>query len=36
MATIVESQQKVPFSIAITPRCRTGRNSLTLIVPLYP
>ena len=27
LATIVEGNPKVPFSIATTPRCRGGRNS---------
>ena len=28
LATVVEGDQKAPFSIASTPRCRGGRNSL--------
>ena len=29
VATIVEGDQKAPFSIATTPRCRGGRYSFT-------
>ena len=36
MATIVEGDPKVPFSIATTPRCRGGRYSFPWISPLYP
>ena len=36
MATIVEGDQKAPFSIATTQRCRGGRNSFPWIAPLYP
>ena len=36
MATIVEGDQKVSFSIATTPRCRRGRYSFPWIAPLYP
>ena len=32
----VEGDQKVPFSIATTPRCRGGRYSFPWIAPLYP
>ena len=34
--TIVEGDQKAPFSIATTPRCREGRYSFPMIAPLYP
>ena len=33
--TVVEGDQKVHFSIAITPRCRGGRYSFPLIDPIY-
>ena len=36
LATIVEGDQKAPFSIATTPRCRGGRYSSPWIAPLYP
>ena len=36
MATIVEGNTKVSFSIAITLKCRGGRNSFPWIAPLYP
>ena len=36
MATVVEDDQKAPFSIAITPRCRGGRYSFPWIALLYP
>ena len=36
LATIVEGDPKVPFSIATTPRCRGGRYSIPWIAPLYP
>ena len=36
LATIVEGEQKVTFSIAATPRCKKGRNSFPWIAPLYP
>ena len=36
LATIVESDQKAPFSIATTPRCSEGRYSFPWIAPLYP
>ena len=35
LATVKEDEQKAPFSIATTPRCRRGRYSLPLIAPLY-
>ena len=34
--TVVEGDQKAPFSIATTLRCRGGRNSFPWIAPLYP
>ena len=36
LATIVEGDPKVPFSIATTQRCRGGRYSFPWIAPLYP
>ena len=36
LATIVEGNQKAPFSIATTPRCRGGCYSFPWIAPLYP
>ncbi len=36
LATIVEGDLKVPFSVATTPRCRGGRFSFPWIAPLYP
>ena len=33
MSTVVEGDQKAPFSIATTPRCGGGRYSLPLIAP---
>ena len=36
LATVVEGDQKSPFSIATTPRCRGGRYSFPWIAPLYP
>ena len=35
LATIVEGEPKVPFSIATAPRCRGGRYSFLWIAPLY-
>ena len=35
LATIVESDQKAPFSIATTPRCMGGLYSFPWISPLY-
>ena len=35
LATVVEGDQKAPFSIATTPRCRGGRYSFPWIAPLY-
>ena len=36
MVTIVEGDQKAPFSIATTLRCRGGCYSSPWIAPLYP
>ena len=36
LATVVEGDQKAPFSKATTTRCRGGRYSLSWITPLYP
>ena len=36
MATVVEGDQKAPFLIATTPRCRGGRYSFPWIASLYP
>ena len=36
LATIVEGDLKVPFSLATTPMCRRGRYSFHWIAPLYP
>ena len=36
LATVVEGDQKAPFSIATTPRCRGDRYSFPWIAPLYP
>ena len=36
LATVVEGDQKAPFSIATTPRCRGGHYSFPWIAPLYP
>ena len=36
MATVIEGDQKAPFSIATTPKCREGRYSFSRITPLYP
>ena len=35
LATVVEGDQKAPFSIATTSRCREGRYSFPWIAPLY-
>ena len=35
-ATVVEGDQKAPFSIATTLRCRGGRYSFPWNAPLYP
>ena len=34
LATVVEGDQKAPFSIATTPRCKRGRYSFSRIAPL--
>ena len=36
LATVVEGDQKAPFSIATIPRCRGGRTSFPWIAPLHP
>ena len=36
LVTVVEGDQKAPFSIATTPRCKGGRYSFPRIAPLYP
>ena len=36
MVTFVEGDRKDPFSIATTPRCKGGRNSIPWIVLLDP
>ena len=36
LATVVEGDPKVLFSIATTPRCWEGRYSFPWIAPLYP
>ena len=36
LATVVEGNPKAPLSIAITPRCRGGRYSIPLTLPLIP
>ena len=36
LATVVEGDQKAPFSIATTPRCWGGRYSFPWIAPFYP
>ena len=36
LATVVQCNQKAPFSIATTPRCRGGRYSFSLNDLLYP
>ena len=35
LATVVEGDQKAPFSMATTLRCRGGRFSFPWISPLY-
>ena len=35
LATVVEGDLKVPFSIATTPRCRGGCCSFLWIAPFY-
>ena len=34
LATVVKGDQKAPFSIATTPKCRGGRNFFPRIAPL--
>ena len=36
LGTLVEGDPKAHFSIATTPMCRGGHNSIPWIVPLYP
>ena len=36
LVTVVEGDEKVPFSIATTPRYRGGRYSFPRIAPFYP
>ena len=36
LASVVEGDQKAPFSIATTLRCKGGRYSFPWIAPLYP
>ena len=36
LATVVKGDQKAPFSIVTTPRCRGGLYSFPWIAPLYP
>ena len=36
LVTVVEGDQKAPFSITTTPRCRGGRYSFPWIAQLYP
>ena len=36
LVTMVKGDQKVPFSIATTPRCRGGGYSFPRIAPRYP
>ena len=36
LATVVEDDQKAPFSIATTPRCRGGFYSFPWSAPLNP
>ena len=36
LVTVIEGDQKAPFSIATTPRCRGGCDSFPWIVPFYP
>ena len=35
-ATVVEGDQKAPFSVDTTPRCREGCYSFPWIGPFYP
>ena len=36
LATVVDGDPMVPFSLATTLRCREGRFSFPWITPLYP
>ena len=36
LATVVEGNQKAPFCIATTPRCRERHFSFPRVAPLYP
>ena len=36
LATVVKGDQKAPFSLATTPRCKRGHYSFPWIAPLYP
>ena len=36
LSTVVEGNQKAPFSVATTLRCRGGHYSFPWIAPLYP
>ena len=36
LVIIIEGDQKAPFSIATTLRCRGGRYSFSWITPFYP
>ena len=36
LATVVKGDQKAPFSIATTLKCRGGHYSFPWIAPLYP
>ena len=36
LVTVVDGDQKAPFSITTTPRRRGGRYSFPWIAPLYP
>ena len=35
LVTVIEGDQKAPFSIATTPRCKRGRYSFPEIAPVY-
>ena len=36
LATLVRGDLKASFSIATTPKCREGSNTIPWIAPLYP
>ena len=36
LATVIEGNPKAPFSIATTPRCKGGHDSISWIHQLYP